>query len=374
MLQHSLALLLFLGIFAALQAAPSSSPETKREQLVRVYEINEEQYERVLQLTKGKNLISEARLINGGFATVSETLSSGWHSLLRIVGLTTISKADEAEKIDFDGQPLCVIKTREGEPMGRDEEVADARSLDRAIESEDDESAIHCIVVLKKDEQELPSQSPNPSFAAYWNPPQTTEESPVVKQTQESEAEKEDPEKEEPETTSVAPLKKKKGNKSIYPSDESTEDARQIPGAYPLPQYGTPYPGSYGTYPYGPSPYPGSSPYGPQPYVPPYGQSPYSPYGPYGPQLPYGPQQPYGPPPPPPPQQPPYVSPYYPQQVYGPQPYPGAYPYLDKEGQKAEEKEDEDQDEEDSEEEDDYRNRYYYKKTYVQQPYYYQQQ
>ncbi|KAH8320747.1 hypothetical protein KR067_008478, partial [Drosophila pandora] len=352
--------------------APSTSPETKREQLVRVYEINEEQYERVLQLTKGKNLISEARLINGGFATVSETLSSGWHSLLRIVGLTTLSKADEAEKIDFDGQPLCVIKTREGEPMGRDEEVASERSLGRAIESEENESAIHCIVVLKKDpELELPSQSPNPSFAAYWNPPQTTEESPVVKQTQESDVKKEDAEqedKEDSETTTSAPPKKKKGNKSIYPTEESTEDARQIPGAYSLPQYGSPYPGSYGSYPYGPSPYQGSSPYGPQPYVPPYGQSPYGPYGPYGPQPPYGAQQPYGPPPP---QRPPYVNPYFPQQVYGPQPYPGVYPYLDKDGQKAEENEEDDQDEEESEEDDDYRKRYYYKKTYVQQPYYY---
>ncbi|XP_039480747.1 vacuolar protein sorting-associated protein 37C [Drosophila santomea] len=380
MLQLSLALLLFLALFASLETAPSSSTGVKQEKYVRVYEINEQQYQRVLQLTKGRNVISEARLINGGFATVSDTLSSGWNSLLRIVGLTTLSKADEAEKVDFDGQPLCVIKSREGE--GREEDVISARSSARDIEAEEEDSAIHCIVVLKKDgEFELPSLDAHPNYAQYWNKPETSnpvEESSVPNQS--SEVIKEE---EAVETTTPAPLKKKKVNKSTYPRADTladdSESFRQY--GYPpvQPQYGTPYPPapSYGGYPYSPYPnplpYPSPQPYGPQlPYGPsPYGQSPYgqSPYGqsPYGayPQQPYGPQPPIGP--------------------YSPQPYGNyGYPYFDQnqlaqvnaneeiEKLEADDDQEEDEDSYENEDEDDYRykNRLYsYNPMYLQQSY-----
>ncbi|XP_017051529.1 vacuolar protein-sorting protein BRO1 [Drosophila ficusphila] len=362
MLQQSLAVLLFVALFASLETAPSSTPGTKQEELVRVYEINEEQYERVLQLTNGKNLISEARVINGGFATVGDTISSGWNSFLRIVGLTSVTKADEAEKVDFDGQPLCVIKTREGE--GREENVTTARSSGRAIEAEDEESAIHCIVVLKKDSDfELPNKDSHPNFAQYWNQPQTpqtVDESPV-----QNEAEEEVVEEEPVVTTTPAPLRRKKINKSTYPRvallQDDSDGSRQY--SYP-PQYGTPYPPPYGGYPYSPypnqPPYPGPQPYGSQiPYGPqPYGQPPYGPY----------PPQPYGPPPPP-------IGPYNPQPYYG-----YGYPYLDqnqvnsvKDTEKAEAEElEEDEDSFESDEEDDYKKRYYsYQAVYPNEPYNY---
>ncbi|XP_016992914.2 DNA translocase FtsK [Drosophila takahashii] len=378
MLQLSLALLLFLALFASLETAPSSS---SGEKFVRVYEINEEQYARVLQLTKGKNVISEARLINGGFATVSETLSSGWNSLLRIVGLTTLSRADEAEKVDFEGQPLCVIKSREGE--GRDEEVTSARSSGRAIEDEED-SAIHCIVVLKKD-FELPTQDPQPNFAQLWNKPE------MVNPVEMSAVSTQPEEVTEEEETTAAPLRKKKVNKSTYPkaasleedsdSDSDSDGSRQYAGGYPPvpPQYGATYPPPpYGGYPLGPSypqPYPNPQlpqlpqlPYGPSPYGQlPYGQSPYgqSPYG----QSPYG-QSSYGP---------------YPQQPYGPQPPIGpynlqplgsyGYPNWDqananKDVEKAQADDDQEEEDEDSyetEDEDDYR---YKKRVYSYKPVY----
>ncbi|XP_017072576.2 vacuolar protein sorting-associated protein 37C [Drosophila eugracilis] len=375
MLQLSLALLLFVALFASLETAPSSSSGVNQEKFVRVYEINEEQYERVLQLTKGKNVISEARLINGGFATVSETLSSGWNSLLRIVGLTTLSRAEEAEKFDFDGQPLCLIKTREGE--GRDEDVTSARSSGKAIDAEEEDSAIHCIVVLKKDgDFELPSQEPQANFAPYGIKPQTAnpvEESPVQDQREEVVEEEEADEK-----TTPAPLRKKKVNKSTYPkaslSEDDADGSRQYPSGYPPlpPQYGTPYPTQpYGGYPYSPyinpQPYPNPQPFGPQlPYGPsPYGQPSYGPY----------PQQPYGPQPP--------IGPYNPQQYYSAY----GYPYLDqnqlaqanaiKEVEKAEADDDEEEDEDsyETDEEDDYRykKRYQsYKPVYLNQAYSYQ--
>ncbi|KAH8291143.1 hypothetical protein KR054_008965, partial [Drosophila jambulina] len=355
-------------------APPPSSPEANREQLVRVYEINEAQYERMLQLTKGRKVISEARLINGGFATVSEsfseTISSGWHSLLRIVGLTTVSKSDEAEKVDFESQPLCVIKTREDEPVGRGEDVASARSSGKGIEADEEDSAIHCIVVLKKEtDQELPSQDPHPNYAQYWNLQQTAqavEDSTAVKQPEQVKEDDKEKEEVEVEVTTAAPLKRKKMNKSTYPKaasqDDESDGSRQY-GGFPLqPQYGLPYPPSspYGGYPY--SPYP--SPQGP------YGQSP------YGPLPPYGPPQPYPPPPQYPPQQP-YVNPYNPQ----PQGYPYGYgfPYLDqsqmaqanavKEVEKPQQAEEEDDEDEDSyEEEDDYKRRFY---PYYSEPYNY---
>ncbi|EDV55353.1 histone-lysine N-methyltransferase SETD1A [Drosophila erecta] len=364
MLQMSLSLLLFLALFASLETAPPSpsSSGVKQEQYVRVYEINEDQYQRVLQLTNGKNVISEARLINGGFATVSDTLSSGWNSLLRIVGLTTLSKPDEAEKVEFDGQPLCVIKSREGE--GRDEDATSARSSARDIEDDEEDSAIHCIVVLKKDgELELPTQDPYPNYAHYWNKAETSnpaEESPLLKQSLEVSKEKE-----AVETRTPAPLKKKKVNKSTYPRAGTLRDDsdgfRQY-GYPPLPpQYGTPYPPppSYGGYPY--SPYPSPLPYGPQL---PYGPSPYG-QAPYGPQQPYGPQPPIGP--------------------YSPQPYgPYGYPYLDQnllaqvnaieelEKLEAEDDLEEDEGSYETEDEDDYRykNRLYpYNPVYLQKSY-----
>ncbi|KAH8253118.1 hypothetical protein KR032_003629, partial [Drosophila birchii] len=355
-------------------APPPTSPEANREQLVRVYEINEAQYERMLQLTKGRKVISEARLINGGFATVSEsfseTLSSGWHSLLRIVGLTTVTKADEAEKVDFESQPLCVIKTREDEPVGRDKEVASARSSGKGIEADDEDSAIHCIVVLKKEsEQELPSQDPHPNYAQYWNPPQapqSVEDSAAVKQPEQVKEDNED--KEEVEVTTAAPLKRNKMNKSTYPKEESQDDESRQYAGYPLqPQYGAPYPPSspYGGYPY--SPYPSPQPFGPQS---PYGQNPYGSLPPYGLPQPYPPQPQYPP-------QTPFVNPYNPQ----PQGYPYGYgfPYLDqsqlaqanaiKEVVKPEQAEEEDDEDEDSnEEEDDYKRRFY---PYYSQPYNY---
>ncbi|KAH8301458.1 hypothetical protein KR059_003848, partial [Drosophila kikkawai] len=356
-------------------APPPSPSEANREQLVRVYEINQEQYERMLQLTKGRKVISEARLINGGFATVSEsfseTISSGWHSLLRIVGLTTVSKADEAEKVDFESQPLCVIKTREDEPVGRNEEVASARSSGKGIEADDEDSAIHCIVVLKKEpDQELPSQEPHPNYSQYWAT-QPVEDSAVVKQPEQMKDEHEEVEKEEVELTTAAPLKRQKMNKSTYPKsaslDEDSDGSRQYSG-YPLqPQFGAPYPPSsaYGGYPY--SPYPSQQPFGPQAL---YGQSPYGSLPPYGPPPPYPPQPQF------PPQQP-YVNPYGPQ----PQGYPYGYgfPYLDqsqlaqaaaiKEAEKPQQAEEEDDEDEDSyEEEDDYKKRYY---PYYSEPYNY---
>lgn len=125
------------------------------EQLVRVYPINEEQYEKLMQLTNGKNVISEARLTSAGFTAVRNSLDSGWNSLLRIMGLTTTSRSDVA-KIDIDGQPLCVMK----------------RSFDdtESRATADDDSVINCIVVLKKDPAlETPTVgNSNPSFAPYW--------------------------------------------------------------------------------------------------------------------------------------------------------------------------------------------------------------
>ncbi|KAH8280247.1 hypothetical protein KR018_000911, partial [Drosophila ironensis] len=370
--------------------SPSSkSPGVNQEKLVRVYEINEEQYERVLQLTKGKNVISEARLINGGFATVSETLSSGWHSLLRIVGLTTVTKSDEEEKVDFDGQPLCVIKSREGDSLGRDEEVPSARSNGKGIDADDDDSAIHCIVVLKKDpELELPSQAAHQSFAPYWNHPEPVEEMSVVKQTQTVEPEKVvEEEPTEVTSTTVAPQKKKKVNKSVYPKENNSEVDIDVSRQYTYPsqaQYGYPYPPPPGGYggagAFNPASYGGS----------PYGYWPSSPYTSYPqqqtgyplPQPGYPQQQPGYPQ-----QQPGYPigqpgipsQPYYPSPYYGLnplQPYSGGYPYNDKTKDDKNDDDDEEEDEEDSYEVDegdyDYKKRYYpYKKAYVNYPYNY---
>ncbi|XP_030388401.1 uncharacterized protein LOC115634682 [Scaptodrosophila lebanonensis] len=134
-----LGLLLLLGTMPGHEAAPASEGEP--DHLVRVYRIDQQQYEKVLNLTNAKNFISEARLISGGFSSVSngfnsltKDLSSGWNSLLRIVGFTPTSKQNE---VKVDGQPLCVVKTREGV-------VADQIYADF-----EDDSVINCIVVLE---------------------------------------------------------------------------------------------------------------------------------------------------------------------------------------------------------------------------------
>ncbi|BFG06102.1 trithorax group protein osa [Drosophila madeirensis] len=387
-----LPLLMLLGLFASLEAAPSSSTggskKSRPEELVRVYSINAEQYARVLQLTQGRNVISEARLINGGFATVGDSLSSGWHSLLRIVGLTTLSKADEDPKVDFDGQPLCVIKTREDAPR----EEGSPRSSSTNNQDEE-ESAINCIVVLKKEhdlEQPTPDHyqylysvpAPQSAVVPQEAAPQAAVVPPVesaaVGEPAEQVAEQVEEQVDE-EITTEAPQRSRSKSKKENTSSESTTDSfeehfevpRQYGAGYPPPppQYGGYSP--YGGYPY--SPYsPPVQPYGAQPY-PPYGQSlsPYAPQQPFGLQQPFGPQQPFG-------GQPPIGSPYYPQPYYG-QPAPNPYaPYsyfeqtqAQNEVEKAEADDEQDEDEDSSEAQDedvygyDKKSMIYYKKVYA---------
>ncbi|XP_017145640.2 LOW QUALITY PROTEIN: uncharacterized protein LOC108158008 [Drosophila miranda] len=373
-MDRSLTLLLLLGLFASLEAAPSpSNEESKRsqpEKLVRVYSINEEQYKRVLQLTQGNNVISEGRLINGGFATVSDSLSSGWNSLLRIVGFTTLSKADEATRVGFDGQPLCVIRTREDAP--RDE--GSRRSSGKAIQppmEEAEESAIDCIVVLKKETDfELPTQDPYQHWYSE-TAPQSVGALPV------EHIEKVEEQMELDKTTEAPPKSRSKSKNQNISSEyttDSSEDQSDVPRQYgagypspppPPPQYGAYSP--YGGYPY--SPYSPQS-YGPQTYAP-YAQSPYPPQLPFGPQQPFGLQQPFG-------GQSPIGSPYYPQPYYGqtsPNPYaPYSYyeqPQAINEVEKAEAEDDQDEDEDSYEVENDNEYGYdkksmiYYKKVYV---------
>ncbi|XP_068144136.1 uncharacterized protein [Drosophila tropicalis] len=335
-----LGLLFLLGIS---WAAPQPQGSNKQEQLVRVYRIDEKQYERMLKLTEGKNVISEARLISGGFATVSESLSSGWHSLLRIVGLTTISKADEEAKLDIDGQPLCVIKTREGE--GQFREDTSARSSGKSYDVDEvDEEPIHCIVVLNnghEQEQELPSVEYSPNFSNYWSTPQVQEpqyasgqdlnepakmevvQQPVVEQDekktqdqsaekqheQEKEEEQQEEELEEEVTTEAPPkpkLAKKKKHKSGHSktnthskSPSNDLSSRQF-SPYQYPQYSAPPPpspqyGIYNPYPFVQQQFGGLPPYGF------YNPQLTSPYGPYPPQsyqpynFPFGLYRPYDP-------------------------------------------------------------------------------
>ncbi|XP_022231584.2 uncharacterized protein LOC111080335 [Drosophila obscura] len=237
-----LLLMMLLGLFASLDAAPSpstrESKKSRRQELVRVYSINQKQYDRVLQLTQGKNVISEARLINGGFATVSDSLSSGWHSLLRIVGLTTLSKANEETKVDFDGQPLCVIKTREDAPR----EEGSARSS--ATDTQDEEEAINCIVVLKKEpDLELPTQYQSQQ---YWYPQSAVvpsgEEAAVKEQAEEVEEQAEEVEEQtEVEVTSETPQRSRSKSKKHNISSESTADSSEDHSDLPR-QYGAGYP------------------------------------------------------------------------------------------------------------------------------------
>ncbi|EDW35751.1 GL17048 [Drosophila persimilis] len=369
-MDRSLTLLLLLGLFASLEAAPSPrNEESKRsqpEKLVRVYSINEEQYKRVLQLTQGNNVISEGRLINGGFATVSDSLSSGWNSLLRIVGLTTLSKADEASRVGFDGQPLCVIRTRED--ALREEARNSGKAISATDAEEEEESAIDCIVVLKKETDfELPTQDPHQNWSE--TEPQSAVALPVehiekVEEQMELDITTEAP----PKSRSTS--KKQKISSEYTPdrSEDQSEVPRQYGAGYPLPpppQYGAYSP--YGGYPY--SPYSPQS-YGPQTYAP-YAQSPYPPQLPFGPQQPFGLQQPFG-------GQSPIGSPYYPQPYYGqPSPNPYApYSYFEQpqainEVEKAEAEDDQDEDEDSYEVEDDNEYGYdkksmiYYKKMYV---------
>ncbi|XP_034101998.1 uncharacterized protein LOC117566566 [Drosophila albomicans] len=323
-----LSLLFVLATLSCLQAAPSADKQTveqsspKAEQLVRVYPINEEQYEKLLKLTNGKNLISEARLTSAGFTAVRNSLDNGWNSLLRIIGLTTTSRSEQS-KIDFDGQPLCVMK------RSLSDAVVDATEP-RALETKelsDEDSVINCIVVLKKDPA-IESQSAvnNPSFAPYWYHENNAavvpeQELPIEPQTNEPVA----PAVAEPvsiaaesnkeqlvATTTPAPKVNKPKPKTRSKSKSKVQKKKSDAGASreynpyglpppPLPptlygsSYGSPYGGGY---PYGgfnQNPYDGFNPYGSFGNQPGYGQFPPS----IG-QPPLYPSSPYYRPPPPP--------------------------------------------------------------------------
>ncbi|TDG48899.1 hypothetical protein AWZ03_004583 [Drosophila navojoa] len=326
------------------------APSTEKEgQVVRVYPISEEQYERLLQLTDGKNLISEGRLTTAGFTSVRNTLGSGWNSLLRIVGLT--STRTEQPKIDIDGQPLCVMRRN----------IYDAESLGiQGRSSNDEESVINCIVVLKRDPALQTLSSSNPDFAPYWYTEQSDEQplqqlQPLQQAAQPveldfaPEAEQQLERIRTTTTTSAPKVTKKKRNKSksIPKSKSKSKNKKRarpaLGSVFAVPasrQYGSPYgppaapplppppPPPVPTAPYG-SAYGGAYPF------PSYGQ--YNPYAAYSQQLPFSPQSAFG-------QQPyPYSPPYYGQNPYYNPPAPAYYEQQDKQ------EEDADEDEEDEE-------------------------
>lgn len=331
---------------------------------MRVYPINEEQYERLQKLTNGKNVISEARLTSAGFTSVRDSLDSGWNSLLRIMGLTTTTRSD-ASKIDIDGQPLCVMKRSLSEVQPRDAQAKEA--------AEEDDSVINCIVVLKEDgaDEGINAGITNPNFAPYWfngNAEEGAAEQPTEQEATPERASAVAPAADS--TSAVAPMpapvvkKTKSGTKSKRKSSLRKKNGlRQYYPQAPLPPlpppppppygagYGSPYDNSYGQSPYNPfgsypapaippssyppSPYPPSS-YPPSSYPPspyPAGPSPASPYpvSPYPPASPYAPASPYPPSP--------YTPGAYPPASYPPPPPPpaygppspyGQYPYYDK--------------------------------------------
>ncbi|KAH8410956.1 hypothetical protein KR222_003025, partial [Zaprionus bogoriensis] len=333
----------------------------KVNQLVRVYPINEEQYERLQKLTNGKNVISEARLTSAGFTSVRDSLDNGWNSLLRIMGLTTTTRSDDVAKIDIDGQPLCVMRRS----------LDDAEPRAAARDAYDEDSVINCIVVLKKDPALEPQSivNTNPNFAPYWynenaeaQPTEVqanAEQLPAVEQPAAPAVEPEQPQLDtaaEPNATPIIKLtnKPKSGSKSkrkylIRQKTRKTAADTSAPRQYgqygqpppppPPPPYGagygSPYDNSYG---YGQSPY---SPFSSYPAPPAYPPSGY-PAGPYPASPSYPPSgypassfPPSGFPPtgfspsayPPPP--PPYAPqlPNFPPQPFG-QPSPfGQYPY-----------------------------------------------
>ncbi|XP_030238961.1 uncharacterized protein LOC108652657 [Drosophila navojoa] len=279
-------------VLSCCEAAPSTEKEG---QVVRVYPISEEQYERLLQLTDGKNLISEGRLTTAGFTSVRNTLGSGWNSLLRIVGLT--STRTEQPKIDIDGQPLCVMRRN----------IYDAESLGiQGRSSNDEESVINCIVVLKRDPALQTLSSSNPDFAPYWYTEQSDEQplqqlQPLQQAAQPveldfaPEAEQQLERIRTTTTTSAPKVTKKKRNKSksIPKSKSKSKNKKRarpalgsvfaVPASLPTAPYGSAYGGAY--------PFPS------------YGQ--YNPYAAYSQQLPFSPQSAFG-------QQPyPYSPPYY---------------------------------------------------------------
>ncbi|XP_070066151.1 uncharacterized protein [Drosophila virilis] len=329
-------LLLVLSSLGCLEAAPAKKQvANKAEQLVRVYPINEEQYERLLKLTNGKNVISEARLTSAGFTSVRNTLDSGWHSLLRIMGLTTTSYAEET-KIDIDGQPLCVMQRSLADAAKPAESEPRAPSARAAGE---DDSVINCIVVLKRDPALEALSSSNPDFAPYWyheNEQQLKLEPQAAELVAEQLAAPEDEHEQRLAATStVAPQKRNKSKsqtKSKLHRTRTTLDsaARQYGSPYapppPPPPPPAPYGGGYG------SPFGGPYPYGG------YNQNPYSQYNPYAPpfgqQPPFGPQLPFGP------------QPYYPSQFYGQVPPYNPYPYYEQ-AEKEDKHDDDDDDESD---------------------------
>lgn len=302
--------------------------------MVRVYPISEEQYERLLQITDGKNLISEGRLTTAGFTSVRNTLGSRWHSLLRIVGLT--STRAEQPQIDIDGQPLCVMKRN----------IYDAES--RGIEGRsghDEESVINCIVVLKRDPALQSLSSSNPDFAPYWYSEQSGEQKQPAELDFAPEAEQQ-LKRVRPTTTTIAPKVTKKRNKSKS-KNKNKNRKRTRPSlasvfAVAAPrQYGSPYgppapppplpppPPPVPTAPYGGA-YGGAYP------LPSYGQ--FNPYAAYSQQLPFSPQSAFG-------QQPyPYTPPYYGQSpFYNPLAY---YEQADKEEDDIDEDDELEEDEE----------------------------
>ncbi|XP_023174851.2 leucine-rich repeat extensin-like protein 1 [Drosophila hydei] len=287
---------LLLLVLSCCEAAPSKE---KEEQLVRVYPINEEQYESLLKLTEGKNVISEARLTSAGFTAVRNTLGSGWHSLLRIMGFTA-TRAEQT-KIDIDGQPLCVMKRSVD-----DAEVDQTKPRDLEGKSASDEdSVINCIVVLKRDPALESLSSSNPDFAPYWytansaaqpvQPVQPVQLTPQVnsepqaaelmaKQPAAPETEQLEQQLEPSSAAVTAPQATKKRSKSKKSrqgtrSSLASSAARQYgpPLPPPPPPLPPPPPAPYG------SPYGGAYPYGG------YTQTPYSQYNPY---APYGQQPP----------------------------------------------------------------------------------
>ncbi|KAH8371172.1 hypothetical protein KR093_006358, partial [Drosophila rubida] len=329
-------------------AAPSTDKQavaqspSKMEQLVRVYPINEEQYEKLLKLTNGKNVISEARLTSAGFTAVRNSLDNGWNSLLRIMGLTTTSRSEVA-KIDIDGQPLCVMKRSLSDA---DVENSEPRALEaKAVADED--SVINCIVVLKKDPAlEAQAAINNPSFAPYWyqeNNAALAPEQQLPRDPQAIEPVATLPAAVEPvataaesseqllvATTTPAPKvnkpkpkpksKPKSKSKSAQKKGELVGASRQY-GGYGLPP--PPPPLS----PYG-SPYGGGYPYGG------FNQNPYDAFNPYNS---FGSQPGYG-----------QFSPYFsPGQYYGaPSPY-NPYPFYEQEAElELAEEEEEEEDEE----------------------------
>ncbi|XP_017864534.1 PREDICTED: protein FREE1 [Drosophila arizonae] len=310
-------------------AAPSTE---KEEQAVRVYPISEEQYERLLQITDGNNLISEGRLTTAGFASVRNTLGSGWQSLLRIVGFTP-TRTDQP-KIDIDGQPLCVMRRN----------VYDAESLSVEGKSANgEESVINCIVVLKRDPALQSLSSSNPDFAPYWYNEQSEEQQQQPAELNFAPEAEQQLERVRATTTTIAPKNKNKNKKRARPSLKSVYAVaapRQYgspygPPAPPLPQLPPPQP----PVPQLPPPQPpvpaapyGSAYGGAYPF-PSYGQ--YNPYAAYSQQLPFSPQSAFG-------QQPYPYSPQY----YGQSPYYNPLAYYE---QQDKEEDDIDEDNEDEE-------------------------